>query len=546
MDVNAGGPTEHMSHEHSTLRNYIAVLRRRKLVIIGIGLIAAAVALALSLTQSKTYTASSSFRVQEEAEAVGVGGLLPAQGDFPTATAAQAAETATRDEVLKAVIKQVKVRGSVDDIRDDVSAVQATQSNLVDVSANASTAEGAAALANATASEAAKLTNKEAQRSFSQYADKLYAQQEKVLAGIPDSPVAELGPVQQQIISQQLNRAKQLGDNAAKLESLGLGLQLAKVTDTATPPDSPSAPKPIRDGIIGLIVGLILGMAVAGLLESLDRRLRRPDDAQALFDYPLVGVVARESMGMVPIGNAPGEPEVVSMDSFRMLRTNVRFLSVDDPPRSILVTSPVPEEGKTTVAIGVALAGAAAGMNTLLVEADLHRPVHAARLGLNERPGLADYLAGPASPQQVLQVREFVEPAIAQRNGTRPKAPSQLVCVTAGELSGFSAEILGSERFADFLQKVKKVYDLVVIDSAPLLAVAETSQIVPLVDAVMLCVRLGKTTAEQARAGGAALGRLPERPTGLVLTGVTPDSGDGYSYYSYAYSYRFGRPKQTA
>jgi capsular exopolysaccharide synthesis family protein len=315
--------------------------------------------------------------------------------------------------------------------------------------------------------------------------------------------------------------------------------QLAEVTERASIPAVPTSPKPIRNAVFGGALGLVLGLVVTGLLEALDRRLRRPDEVAALLDLPVVGAVAEASMGGVPVADIPAEEHVAGMDAFRMLRTNMRFLDVDDPPRTILVTSPLPGEGKTTVSLGIALAAAASGQRTLLVEGDLQRPVHATRLGLEPQPGLTDFLDGAASPQQILQTKEFTDPVAALRtNGAGPEAAaSRLICITAGQLTSLSGESLGSKRFAEFLAEVRAVYDLVVVDSAPLLAVAATSEIVPAVDAVVLCVRVGQTTADQALASRDALKRLPTKPTGLVLTGL--GKGDREGYYSYAYSYRF-------
>jgi non-specific protein-tyrosine kinase len=225
------------------------------------------------------------------------------------------------------------------------------------------------------------------------------------------------------------------------------------------------------------------------------------------------------------------------MNAFRILRTNLRFLDVDKPPVSVLVSSSMAEEGKTTVAVGLALAAAAGGdRNVLLVEADLHRPVHSERLGLKESPGIADYLSGSAGPNEVVQTLEFVDPAqgaASDKNGEGP-VRSRLSCITAGSRTPWPAELLSSERFKDFLDKVSKVYDLVVLDSPPILGAPEATELASQVDGVIFCTRLGRTTTDQASAGREALDRLPPRPMGMVVTGVSVrDPG----YYSYAYSY---------
>jgi Mrp family chromosome partitioning ATPase len=227
-----------------------------------------------------------------------------------------------------------------------------------------------------------------------------------------------------------------------------------------------------------------------------------------------------------------------------MVRTNLRFLASSEEGadmRSILVTSPMSGEGKTTVSFGLALSAAASGLNTLLLEADVHRPVHARRLGLSSGPGLSDYLRDGLSPGEILQTYRFLDPSAQTSNGSSPNGHAlTLTCITAGSSASLAAAHLSSEKFAHVIAEVSKVYDLVVIDSAPLLAVAETSEMVDMVDAILVCVRMGTTTVEHARAARAAFDRLPARPKGLVLTDLQRDIA---GYYGYAYEYTAKPPK---
>jgi len=228
------------------------------------------------------------------------------------------------------------------------------------------------------------------------------------------------------------------------------------------------------------------------------------------------------------------------VESFRILRTNLEFLDVDHPIKSILVTSPLPEEGKSTVAASLAAANAAAGKRTLLVECDLRRPSLPERLSINRSPGLSDYLAGQASAGQILQVVTLSEGEPVS-NGNGKDAPrveaaaGKLVVIAAGSQSVRPAELLGSRRFRDFLEQVVAAYDIVVIDTPPLLSVSDTLELVPLVDSVLLCIRADQTTRDQARAVKDALAHLPERTTGIVVTGLKPGREHDYGYYSYAY-----------
>jgi capsular exopolysaccharide synthesis family protein len=229
------------------------------------------------------------------------------------------------------------------------------------------------------------------------------------------------------------------------------------------------------------------------------------------------------------------------VESFRILRSNIGFLDVDRPIKSILVTSPLPEEGKSTVAASLATANAAAGKRTLLVECDLRRPCLSDRLAVNRSPGLSDYLAGQASPADIVQVVTLTETgsnAYAKNGDDPPTAEAEagrLVVIVAGSQSIRPAELLGSQRFRSFLEEVGAAYDTVVIDTPPLLSVSDTLEIVPLADSVLLCIRADQTTRDQARAVQDALARLPERTTGIVVTGLKPGREHDYGYYSYAY-----------
>jgi capsular exopolysaccharide synthesis family protein len=223
------------------------------------------------------------------------------------------------------------------------------------------------------------------------------------------------------------------------------------------------------------------------------------------------------------------------------MRQNLDFLDAERSLRSVAVTSALAQEGKSTVAALLAHANAAAGKRTLLLECDLRRPTLAARLGLKEAPGLCDYLGGSAAPQEILQtVATNPLAELDEHNGGPTAAPrhpaARLVCITAGS-SPRPAELLASDRFRAFMAEVREAYDFVVLDTSPLVPVVDTRELLPLVDGVIVCVRAAQTTREAAAAAKEALGRTPSRPTGIVVTGITPRTDLYYHYYS-SYSER--------
>jgi capsular exopolysaccharide synthesis family protein len=284
----------------------------------------------------------------------------------------------------------------------------------------------------------------------------------------------------------------------------------------------------------------MLGIGAAFLRQGLDRRIREAADVPADMGGPVLGYVRGEALGRGPVAltgrKAPKALDDDDLEPLRILRTNLGFLDPDGPLRTILVTSPLPEEGKSTVATSLAWLEAVGGRRTLLVDCDLRRPSVAQRFGVSPTPGLSDYLAGRASPAEILQT--VAAPVGASPNGSEAPAEPQLVCIAAGTPAPNPAELLGSVRFRTFLAQVAEVYDRVVLDSPPLLPVGDTLELLPQVDGVLLCLRFGQTTRDQALAGRTALSHFPAKPTGIVLTGVRPgaESGD-FGYYAYTHRY---------
>jgi len=313
------------------------------------------------------------------------------------------------------------------------------------------------------------------------------------------------------------------------------------IAKSALAPSSPDSPKPARNTVLAALLGFVLGLFAAFVRDSLDRRLHSTAEITEHLRLPLLGYVRDGAMGHAgPLTNGRGRLEDADLEAFRILRTNLEFLDSERTLRSVIVTSALPEEGKSTVAASLAYASVAAGKSTLLVECDLRRPALAERLGVSGRPGLADYLLGAAEPQEVLQTVPILDNGRSPGNGSgasKERGVAKLACITAGGPAANPAELLGSERFSKFLSEVTSAYELVVLDTSPLLSVVDTLELVPVVDGVLICVRVSRTTRDQVIAAKTALNRFPPHPAGLVVTGIkSGDEGD-YGYYSYSYAY---------
>jgi Mrp family chromosome partitioning ATPase/capsular polysaccharide biosynthesis protein len=524
---------------YSTLRDYLRVVKADRWLIAIIAVTFAGAALAFSLSQKKTYSATSTLEFRDVMQDLN---LVGGQGtaSLPSQLAATNSKLVNTPAVAQKVKNDLGTPLPVTSLQASISTSVGSQTNLVSLQAQADDPQFAADLANSFARQ----TKVVAERQTRAQLDEAVRTLDKQGKGIPNFDLTYTGQ-----LAAQLQTARAIAEPVRIVENAGV-------------PGSPSSPNPTRNTILGLLVGLTLGLVVAFIRDSLDRRLRGSDEVHEELGMPVIGKVSEAALGKVGFGVNGAAPVMdPDLESFRILRTNLEYLRQDRPLKSLLVTSGLPEEGKSTVAASLACTAALAGRRTLLVECDVRRPSLADRLGINQTPGLTDYLMGAAEPRDVLQTVELEEPRNLS-NG-RPKVPGRdpempaeptldsggpsvgtlatlgqtvgtLVCVTAGSNPSHPAELLGSERFREFLKSVTEAYEIVVIDSSPLLSVVDALQIAPEVDGVIVCARVSQTTRDEARAVRAALDRLPERPMGAVMTGLKR----GNEQYGYYYSER--------
>ena len=500
---------------YPALRDYLQVVRQQRLIVLGCTLLGLGAAMAFSLTQDELYEAETSLAFRPPTQDVELIGLPPIRDTTPEIRAAVGAEQANRREVLDAAQQKLGYRGDLDDA---VEARSEVRTNLVVITAEAASGSEAARIAAAVAAEVVRVETKKQRDRYNDLIRGTLRERRRTLRG--DDPLTDL---RRSEVDERLLQLRATRDFTIPVE----------VVEPAEASEDAIQPKPVRNAVIGVVGGLVIGVLLAFLRASLDRRLRGANELADEVDVPLLAVVTEEALGRVNFGDPSGkDPEAeVDLEAFRILRMNLEFLDVDAPPRRVLVTSPLPEEGKSTVAGSLAVAVALAGRSTLLVEADLRRPVLAARVGTDAEPGLTDYLGGHAHPHQVLR---SIALGPASTNGTSPTQGAQassLTVIPAGKAVPRPAELLGSRRFASVVEEITKAYDYVIFDSPPLLSTADTLELVGHVDAIVLCVRSGQTTRDQLRAALDALSRLPERPIGLVVTDVAKGAEGDYGYY---------------
>ncbi|GAA0671078.1 hypothetical protein GCM10010193_24080 [Kitasatospora atroaurantiaca] len=290
-------------------------------------------------------------------------------------------------------------------------------------------------------------------------------------------------------------------------------------TRSASAPTAPLSPRPLLNAAAGLFAGLIAGVALAVLRDILDTTLRTSHALAEATGLPVLGAVPYDKDAQdSPLAVGPGAHSARA-EAFRLVRTNLQFAQVDRSPRVIVVTSPLPGEGKTNTAANLALSLTEAGRSVCLVDADLRSPSVAKTFGLVQDAGLTTVLIGTATVDEVLQ----------------QGGEGKLSVLTSGPIPPNPAEILTSDRMRQVLEGLAEAFDVVVVDSAPLMPVADTVGLAPLVDGAVLVVRAGHTPSERAQAAVAALRSVGAPVLGAVLS-MAKLHNEGYGYgYGYGY-----------
>ncbi|MCB9708698.1 MAG: polysaccharide biosynthesis tyrosine autokinase [Myxococcales bacterium] len=409
-------------------------------------------------------------------------------------------------------------------------------------------------------------------RALEEEIQSIRAQMEREIEGLIRSASSELKEVQQTEVGLrnaaqetheaglklnkqeiQYNALKRQEENQSKLYNIllerttqtdltrMLHVSNVRVIDRALPPDEPVEPRLLLNILIGLLAGLLLGVGITVLLVQLDRTIRTTEDLEAL-GLTVLGIVPeilQPSRRLRLIRGTPklespdvghnrdiivhAHPMSVAAECCRTIRTNLTFTAANKPFRAIAVTSAGPLEGKTTVAINLAITMAQTGKRVLLVDTDLRRPrIHKA-FQMSSAVGVTSVLVAERPLQEAVQATEI----------------PNLFVLPSGPIPPNPSELLSSSAFRDFVADTSSAYDRVIFDSPPLGAVTDGAVIAPQIDSTIIVVRANKTTRDAARSAVRRLRDVEAHVVGGVLNAVDLSSKRyGYGGYYYNYEYR--------
>lgn len=527
------------SHTKFELRDYFRIVWHRKWTVFLVLVVVVGGVMFLSYRQTPIYVG----KVQVEAPArpgpVGQGGTLQLT---PVNLQLEAAKV-TSDEVSQRVIDDLAL-GKIQpfQLKRNIDVAPLKETGILLIEASSPNAERSADLAQTFAEKYLELRREENAVAFvNRLADVGVEIKDanREYNALPEPPDPESGleedkeiELQRSLLLTQIAQLEQeqrdLEDAIEVVESGGQILENARV------PGKPAQPDHVRDGIIAGIIGLVLGFGAAFLRDYLDDSLRGVEDVERQSGAPLIGVVPHVSPSRGDLARArregAGEYLVVRDDakaaateSYRTLRTNLQFLGVSGRLRTVLITSPIKGEGKTTTAANLATVIAQAGQRVLLVGSDLRRPSVHRFFGLTNRVGLSSALAGQVSLMEAVQT-----PGI---RGLR--------VIAGGPVPPNPAELLGSTAMKQLLTQATHVADWVILDAPPVLGLADASVLATLADGVLMVVNEATDRRVLAHARD-QLAKVHSRVVGTVLNNFGPTFSYYYSdYYAYISHYYY-------
>ncbi len=501
-----------MTDSHTAdIRPYLQILWRRKLLALSILVVIPLATYLVVSREQKIYASSVLMKVQTQPIDVSL-----FQTPAPPTPAQEALNSAARLITTTAVAEDAGkrleppvTRGA--SLLSQVTATPDTSSGFITITARAAEPQRAADIANVFAETVVRRRARAARGSL----DRAIAQVKSELRGLePDDSDGH------RQLSQQLQRFRAL--KAAQGTN-------AQIIEAAVPNPVAVSPRIRRTTILAFVVALLLAMGAVVLREGTDRVIRDPEEVEALSGLPLLTTVPRSAFNGQP-------PTALEEEAYHMLRGGLRYFNVDRTIDSIVVASPTKGDGKTTVAIGLARAAVRAGMDVILVDADLRLPQVADRLGLKQgRGGLAPVLIGAVSLDAAL-TEVHVE-------GDGPLL-GRLRVLPAGPPPPNPSELLSSSRMRALLEVLTDRSELLIVDTNPILAVSDSLPLFDAASGLVIVARLNRTPRDAVKKLLKVIETTGGLPLGVVVSG-TQTGGLYARSYGYGYGY-VGRQADTA
>ncbi|MDQ3979443.1 MAG: polysaccharide biosynthesis tyrosine autokinase [Actinomycetota bacterium] len=506
------------------LADYVAVVRRRKLVIIFVSLVVVGTAVGISMVQTPVYEGRARLRLEATQSPFDQSGLR-LDPTFVQTEIQEIQSEPVREEVRKRI-----------GVAPRVTALAVGQTSVIEVRAESTNPGDAALITNTYAESYIDYRRQQAVdalfavgQELQQKVDALQKEIDELaerIAAIPPCTGNNPPPNCGQRDSLQRDRDVKISQQTPfkqKLDQLQVDSALknggAKLSSRARVPTDPIRPRPVRNGLLGLGAGLVFGVALAFLFEHLDDSIKTKEDLERVVpNLPVLGLIP-----VVP-GWKRGEVMLVSKasptsapaEAYRTLRTSIGFAGLDRSMQLIQVTSPSAAEGKTTTCANLAIALARAGKRVLLVDADLRRPRIHQFFGLSNTVGFTSVLLGEASLSNACQ--------------PVPDEP-RVMLLGSGPLAPNPSELLASPRTDKILSAIRTNTDVVLLDCPPVLPVTDAAVLSSRVDGTLLVVTAGATGKKQLARAAELLRQVGAPMVGLVLNGMSTEGGYGYAYY---------------
>lgn len=447
------------------LSDYLRVLRRNWILVIASALIGLIVAGLFSLTLSRTYTARTQLFVAIQSS--GSVTELQQGNSFSQARVLSYVKTAVTPAVLQPAIDSLGLNTTPGELAKHIQASSDVNTVLITISSSDPSPVQAAAIAQAVADSLVKAVD-------------------------------------------SLEKSGEKGVSPVRLS----------VVTPATAPTSPSAPNVGLNLAVGLLGGLAIGLAAALLRTLLDTKIRGENDVRRVTSAAILGGIAYDE-------NAKKSPLLTQIasqspraESFRQIRTNLQFAHVSNKSRTILVTSSLPGEGKSTTATNMAIAMSQAGQRVALVDADLRRPMVGDYLGLDRNAGLTTALVGQVPIEDLMQ----------------PWAGGNLHVLTSGQIPPNPSELLGSDAMSELIELLEGHFDAVIIDAPPLLPVTDAAVLAQKVGGVVLVIGSQSVTSQDVTKSLASLEMVNADLLGLIINKLPTKGADAYAYAYTSYA----------